>query len=213
MNKPFGILLFFVAAILTAFVLADNYYEPYSADETQVIASPFIEDTIVLDTSYKLAKKALPERDALAVAFPSRYTYTYYNDPEVKDHLRENDQAPSPVTVTKRMPQPTTLPPIFERECMTAVNPTDCSQRRLDQYFTKVMLDNGFPKTYQDTLMTSFVIDEYGTINGPITVEGQTNCMECKAILIKTISNMEDWSAAVKNNQPIKVKVVLPVVL
>ena len=158
-------------------------------------------------------KKALPERDAINVERPSHYTYSYYNDPEVKEHMEEPSNAPKPQTISKRLPEATNTPPIYSRKCITAVNPTDCSQRRLNNYFSKVLIEYGYQTPFGDTLNASFHIDSYGVVNGPVSIQGETVCEECKAILIKTISGMQDWSGAIRDGQPIKVKVILPITI
>jgi len=199
-------------ALIGVFVYFAFQYnnKPYAYDETKVIAPPGIADTIVYTPGYKLVKKVLPKRDASKVNRQYDPIFSYdFSFPS--DHKTRSKEAKSAFVNTSA--QQLTSPPIYGQKCLTAIKPEDCSQRYIDTYFQQSLLNQGYTETLQDTLMASFVVDEYGAVNGPITVKGETSCLECKSIILKAISGMTDWSSATLSSKAARVKVVLPIVI
>lgn len=104
--------------------------------------------------------------------------------------------------------------PLFSADCLTAKDRSKCSNDALKAYLRKNIdyPDPALEKGHDGLERIFFVIDENGKIEGNIKVISKDKpCKGCAKAAVEAIAEMPAWVPGMKNGQPVKTKLVLPV--
>lgn len=108
----------------------------------------------------------------------------------------------------------TDRPPLFNTSCLKASNPELCSNEAIEEF---VKSNINFPnkaltKDHDGLEIVSFVINKSGEIEDKIEVLSKDKpCSGCAKAAVEVVANMENWSPALVNGKPVKVRVSLPI--
>lgn len=108
----------------------------------------------------------------------------------------------------------TDRPPLFSADCLTAKNPTRCSNQALADWARKsVKYPEADLADGSDGLeYVTFVITKYGKVSTINRVDSKKEaCDGCSKAVISAILDMPDWQPAMLGGNPVNVVVTLPV--
>ncbi len=108
----------------------------------------------------------------------------------------------------------TDRPPLFKSSCLKASDPEQCSNEAIED-FVKSNIDfpnKAITKGHDGLEIVSFVINEEGEIDDKIEVLSKDKpCKGCAKAAVDVVAGMENWSPALVNGKPVKVRVSLPI--
>lgn len=103
--------------------------------------------------------------------------------------------------------------PIFNKNCLSAEKPEECSNEAVIDWMRYAVER---PKVADGQKQApvhwvTFVIDEQGKVTLGRIIPSQQRCEPCEAATKEAIEGMHNWMPAVRDGQPVKVRVLLPV--
>jgi len=136
----------------------------------------------------------LPDRSGLDLS-PERYHYRFLI-PETEEEV---------AGLEEREEQP----PLFDKACLRASNPLNCSNERLRNFLQEQAAADG-----QGELVYAYItIDEQGQIERVDQLELGTgeSCTDCTKTARELLHQMPDWVPARLDGIPVKSQAVLPI--
>lgn len=177
---------------------------PTSADEATVAERLPDQGGVGGDTLYKI------DAGALNVRNPRWYTYRYDETTTTESQVQRaaNPSRDSMYEISER-----TRPPLYHENCLSAVNPEQCSNEAVIDWMQYAVERPRVPAALQNKLMhyVAFTVDEKGKADGIKIIAATQACTPCVAATEEAIAGMHSWIPALRDGKPVKVQVVLPV--
>ena len=137
------------------------------------------------------------------------YTYRYIEQENAATRALESAIASDSLYEISEM----TRLPIFNKNCLSAEKPEECSNEAVIDWM-RYAVERPQAAAGQKKApihWVTFVIDERGKVTpGRIIPSGQ-RCEPCEAATKEAIRGMPNWMPALRDGQPVKVRVMLPV--
>jgi hypothetical protein len=163
------------------------------------------QDGVLLDTTYKLDDGDFNARN-------NRW-YTYqYDEATFSEHPAEppaaSHKAVYEITETSR-------PPLFNKNCLTAANPEQCSNEAVLDWMQYAVEKPKAPGAQNQTPMhyVRFIVNKQGKVTYAriIPTTPPQTCAACEAATREAIAGMPSWMPAIREGQAVRVRVTLPV--
>lgn len=152
------------------------------------------------------------------------YTYQYTADEPREDITAENPvvrsenkQERSGQVATKEVYEitETSRPPLFNKDCLTAANPEQCSNEAVIDWMKYAVARPNLPaaQTQEVVHFVTFIIDQNGNVSKAKIIPARKGptCKPCQAATLEALAGMPAWLPAIRNAQAVKVQVTLPV--
>jgi TonB family protein len=104
--------------------------------------------------------------------------------------------------------------PVFGEACMNLVNPEDCTNDAIQEYFFNVISypEEAKAQNQEGYYNVTFTLNENGEIGDDFRVIAKDNpCEGCAQAAVNAIAQMPDWKPAMKDGQPVAIELTLPV--
>ncbi len=108
----------------------------------------------------------------------------------------------------------TSRPPLFDKNCLTALNPEECSNEAVMDWMKYAVEKPTLSKPVNDVVhFVTFIVDEKGQVSDATIVptRQQNACEPCKNATLEAVNGMTTWLPAVRNGKAVKVRIIFPV--
>lgn len=147
------------------------------------------------------------------------YTYHYENESITSETpiARDNNNQENPGDTTTQEVYDiteTSRPPLFDKNCLTALNPEACSNEAVIDWMKYAVERPKSLVSGQDMIhFVTFIIDKKGQVSDAkiMPTRHQKPCEPCKAATLEAVNGMATWLPAVRNGKTVRVRVIIPV--
>lgn len=104
-------------------------------------------------------------------------------------------------------------PPVFTAGYLTAKDQMECTNDIIEELIQgKVNYpDKALAKEHDGKEVVMFTVNEYGEAQNYQVLSKDSPCAGCARAAVNAVSTLKDWYPAMKDGEPVKVKIAIPV--